>query len=361
MAARTAAIYPANSDNAPSGYDATYTTMSLMETGEDGDLTGANELEVSITENAGENGDWEAQGIDDDETSFTGWTTDAAHDITITTLNDGARNMYTDGKWSTSAYRKENGGDTQTPIRINNTNRIDVTFDGLQIKYTGGENVQPLFTRIGAASSTVIIKNSYLWDDGAGSSRAFYSLDANITTWLINCILLASGDVLYIAGGVVKLYNCTITLGGGAGIETDNNDVIAINCAVFNTANDFKDTFTTIDYCASDDVDGTNPVDISPANGTEADKWALAFTDYANGDFRIKDVDSVLYQAGLDHSTDANVPTIDIAGNARVDGSESIGAFEYPVVAGRIMSSLVSAGGLAGMGGIAGQGGGLAG
>ena len=59
------------------------------------------------------------------------------------------------------------------------------------------------------------------------------------------------------------------------------------------------------------------------------DDWNDAFVDYANGDFRIKSISSVLHQAGLSNSSDSEVPTEDIAGNPRVDGSESIGAWEF--------------------------------
>jgi hypothetical protein len=78
---------------------------------------------------------------------------------------------------------------------------------------------------------------------------------------------------------------------------------------------------------ASDDLDGTNAIDISPARfPTEADAYKAAFTDYANYDFRIRDINSVLYNAGV------AIPDVitDILGHARPQASAyDVGAFEY--------------------------------
>ena len=57
----------------------------------------------------------------------------------------------------------------------------------------------------------------------------------------------------------------------------------------------------------------------------------LAFTDYANGDFSIKDTNSPLYNAGTDLS--ASGVTTDIIGTARPQASIfDIGAYEWHVV-----------------------------
>ena len=103
-----------------------------------------------------------------------------------------------------------------------------------------------------------------------------------------------------------------------------NGNFYAYNCIVFNNSDDFKGTIT-IDHCASDDLDGTNPVDISPG-ATEADDWEACFTDYANGDFSLKS-DSVCVGAGVD-DPGSGLYSDDILGNTRTSPWD-IGAFEY--------------------------------
>ena len=80
------------------------------------------------------------------------------------------------------------------------------------------------------------------------------------------------------------------------------------------------------------------------------------FTDPSSADYTLK-AGSAALDTGKDLSGSFTADILDVTRDASFD----IGAFEYPAASGRIMSSLVGAGGLAGYGGIAGQGGGLAG
>lgn len=337
MAARTVSIYPSGSSN-PAGDDASYTTMTLMETGEDGDLTGGNPLQVNITAS---DGNWNTA---DTSVIFTGWTTDGTDGITITALNDGARNMYTDaesGTYSTSRYRmEENGANT---IRLHNSARIDVTVEYVQLKNSdNATGYFVIYISDAGASSTLNVHGCWLEHTRVGAAGCHYSVESNITEKLINCILYDSDDD-YRVGSVTsaKLVNCTISKAAADALESDGQTSHALNCAVFNNTDDFEDVWTSINYCASDDGDGNNPVDISPG-GTEADNWKESFTDYANGDFRITSPEtpgtSRLKDASpINYFDDSDVPSVDIAGNPRNVGegeTVSIGAFEYYVAAG---------------------------
>ena len=86
------------------------------------------------------------------------------------------------------------------------------------------------------------------------------------------------------------------------------------------------------------------------------------FVDYANDNYLIDSGGDAIdtLKAGEDLTGDF---TDDIIGNTRLAATFFIGASWISLAApsGRIMSSLVNHGGLAGMGGIAGEGGGLAG
>jgi hypothetical protein len=128
-------------------------------------------------------------------------------------------------------------------------------------------------------------------------------------------------------------YNCTVVGGGLRGLHVNLGTITVKNCAVFNnagTADILVLVGATVDYNASDVSVGTNWVDISPG-ASEPDGWNAAVIDYAAGDYRLKDTNSVLYHAGLSQASDPRVPSQDIAGNARPTGSNpvSIGAFEF--------------------------------
>ncbi len=126
------------------------------------------------------------------------------------------------------------------------------------------------------------------------------------------------------------MYNGTVRGCDLNGIRATGTGKV-VNCAIFDNADDTLLVTVTGNFLATDDGDGSNPVDISPG-GTEADDWNDAFTDYTSGNFTVKNIDSVLYQAGLDQSSDSEVPSEDIAGNSRTDGLESIGAWEFLAV-----------------------------
>ena len=129
------------------------------------------------------------------------------------------------------------------------------------------------------------------------------------------------------SAGVIHLYNNTIRSCATNGIRTTGTGK-ASNNAIFDNADDFEVITVTGTLNASDDINGPGTdIDISPG-GTEADDWNDAFIDYPNGNFQMKNPDSVLFQAGESNSNDSEVPTDDIVGNARTDGSESIGAWE---------------------------------
>ncbi|KKN33967.1 hypothetical protein LCGC14_0798490 [marine sediment metagenome] len=106
------------------------------------------------------------------------------------------------------------------------------------------------------------------------------------------------------AGGVCTFYNCTAlssSVARGIGFQCDlavtmnvyNSDVYGFatgysrndagtmtvkNCIAGNCGNDFNGTIT-IDYCCSDDGDGTN------SNGPSGGNWANELTNAAGGDF----------------------------------------------------------------------------
>lgn len=269
--------------------------------------------------------------------SFAGWTTGASNTLTIKS-NDvrNPANGFADGY---RLYISKASGEFHIFYALKDY----VTLENIYAEgnSTAGGTVH-------CASLTGIVYAGLVFDScwfrvsgsataGKSCIQSHGSADNSTSIIIKNCILDAgtvSGGVsygfrgLYASGADVFIYNCTITNHTGAGVTAQGETIVVKNCAVFNNADDFQVLSGTIsaDYCASDDGDGTNPVDISPG-GTESTDWAAAFMDYANGDFRIKDTNSVLYNAGTDLS--GSGITDDLIGTARPQASTyDIGAFE---------------------------------
>ena len=251
----------------------------------------------------------------------TGYTTSSSYYINIT-VPSAERH---DGKWNTNKYRLElSDWDSGLQNSANYT-----VVDGLQISmsHTLGAGYC-----ISCPAEYITVKNCLLTRTATANRSSGVNAAKNLT--LINTILWrhTSGvSVSWTADGdnVSYIYNCTISDCTQYGIITDVGTHTVTNCAVFNTNNDFANNngTLTISYCASDDGDGTNAVNISPG-ATEADDWADAFVDYANGDFHVKDTNSVLYNAATDLS---GTFTNDIDGDTR--SQWDIGADEYVAAA----------------------------
>lgn len=201
--------------------------------------------------------------------------------------------------------------DVANPITNITGESPDITYDSCIICCTSSNNTRCIGAQIGAAAtvrfSNSIIYGTYLADDYGNSAIKEYYQSATIT-----------------------LYNCTIS-DNHIGVGRRSSTMTIVNCAIFNNMYDVE-SGATVTYTASDDtISGTGNVNISPG-ATETTDWASAFTDYANGDFSIKDTDSVLYDAGIVQSG----VTTDIIGTSRgsVGGACDIGAFEYVAAAG---------------------------
>ena len=82
----------------------------------------------------------------------------------------------------------------------------------------------------------------------------------------------------------------------------------------------------TIDACASDDGDGTNPVAPSGSD------WTNEFVDPANGDFTLLNSGN-LYHGGST-APDSSLYTTDIEGDAYNVAAYSIGVDEYVAAGG---------------------------
>jgi hypothetical protein len=128
------------------------------------------------------------------------------------------------------------------------------------------------------------------------------------------------GIWMYDGSTTCNAYNCTI-YNCAYGFADSQGTTTAKNCAVFKCGNDFNNV-DTIDYCASDDDDGTNNV---AESGGGVD-WPDDFEDAAAGDFTLK-ATSNLVGGGVD-DPGSGLYSDDMEGDAR-SSAWDVGADEY--------------------------------
>ena len=304
-----------------------YTSMTSMEAGEDVDwVTATDKPTVEIIGGDGST-NWGTVGADTSQARFTGWTLSTALFLTMKTIGTAVPDFV--GGIDTTAYRLAVADDRC--LYLINSSDFFVYVEGLQIIETGTTGFRPVIDITGNGG-TFEFKNCYI-EDGSSDNRCGQIDTTNAGTFRFwNCILV-DGAGFRARDDASEFYHCTINR-GSVGLESDNADVTVKNCAVFNNTNDFLDTFTTIDFCASDDVDGTNRVAL---NENASGEWDDSFTDYANDDYTVKDASSLLYDAGTslqggsapftDLTGDTDPLSTDILGNART--TDDIGAFVF--------------------------------
>jgi hypothetical protein len=262
-----------------------------------------------------------------------GWNTDVTRFIKV--WCDPAGSYRHAGKYVTgNKYRIE----ITDASGFNISNLGFCQVDGIQIQMTrvGTTDAWGLSTSHWLDGQVNKISNCIVKGNGAssGNYRAGILLaGGTIRVW--NCIVYGFSvgsnswgiRAACSGGNDVQIYNCTV-FGCTTGYLSDgtNVGVVIKNCAVANNTDDFNGLHSeTVDYCASDDGDGTHAVDWT----SEATDWANIFTDYANGDFSLKNYTGTgkVIGVGVDNPG-SGLYSDDIIGIAR-SSTWDIGAFEY--------------------------------
>lgn len=272
--------------------------------------------------------------LDTTSLDISGYTTDITRYINVYTPIGGTQSINNQrhaGTYTTSKYVLSAA--SFTLIIGNSYTRID----GLQVNCTStADDSQAIRLFLTGVGITGLVTNCICRMEAPGASytdisciRCTDTTGNNLTVY--NCVIFNAGTVgrangLDMMSGTMTSLNNTI-YGFAIGIKDHDwaGTWIATNCAVFSNTDDFNATGGTIDHCASDDLDGTNAVNISPG-GTEATDWAACFVDYTSYNFSLKPA-SVLINTGIDLS--ASMSKIDITNMPRPQGSVwDIGAFE---------------------------------
>ncbi len=257
-----------------------------------------------------------------------GFTTAAANYVSI---EAGASDRARSTGYVTSKFRM-----TQSDTIIMAVQDNHVRVDGIQFGLTiTANNTAYCYNVTAVATGDLRASNCYfeavsMAGTGQGMGVRTADADADLTMW--NCIFnnfLSGADTafratFFSAKDTVFLYNCLAYgcyhgfSGGGNGIH---------NSVSFNNTNDFDGTWTTIDFCASDDNDGTNNV-----AGNEADAdWTTDFNDAANGDFTLL-TGSPLKGGGTDDPSGSGFGDPDINGDSRTS-TWDVGPDEFIAVA----------------------------
>jgi hypothetical protein len=326
-----------------------YTSMASMEAGEDIDWTTAGDKPtVEIIGGDGTN-NWSTAGEDTTSVDFYGWDLDATNYLTITTIGT-ARSS--DGKWDSSAYILSKNDGASLQVYLGN-NLFFMHIDGVQIKGTGSANYN-LIRLFGTSpgSCTIEMQNCYIDQQNTGGAARAVLVDdsgSNLTFRMWNTVIENDSSTTLNINSISSFYLAHNTFYGDNGdIGTDLNSLSGTvkNIVTFNHSNDFLDGGSaTIDYVASDDTDGINSIDMNENAGGE---WTDAFIDYTTSDFNIKNVSSILYDAGTsltggsapftDLTGDSDPMANDIVGNSR--STDDVGA--YVLVGGTVYNMTIS-------------------
>ncbi|MCK4823456.1 hypothetical protein KA005_47330, partial [bacterium] len=295
-----------------------YTSLSAWEVAEQTDLvtdTDWHHVYVRSSSNT----------ADTTTTQITGWTTGVANYILIEAASTDRAEK---GSYNTSKYRLEVSGANALDIRENY-----VRIDGIQIQLTASSvsSISALLITGQDASNDIRIFNCRIKGVLSGTSADVFGVYSSST--LVNLLMwndITSGFVnganltigVYARHASFSIYN-SILYENNVGIRIRDNNGTLINLASFNNTDDVLDSAagSTIDYCATDDGDGTNS--ISPLGAS----WTNEYSDPPNGDFTLLNSGNC-YQGGADNPS-SGLYTTDMEGDVYNIGAYSVGVDEY--------------------------------
>lgn len=306
--------YYVDSDVAPGGAGTSADPFSSL-----------NEFELLNPNSATEDFECYCTGTSADTTSviFAGWT---ANSVTI--IGEITSAVWEDDIYTLAVSNTKN---------INVIQAIDITFKKIQLDCTGyaGINQGALYFNnssgvIYAEVDSCIFRQStsdaYNYCDGIQDYNCLA-----LSLYVKNSISYgfksnsSAGYYLWEPTTSADFYNCTVC-DCNFGFGRAGGVLNVVNSVSFSASDDFNGSFNTLNYNASDDGDGTNPISASGGD------WINEMPNYTSYNFNITSSGNVYEGSSLTNADDPLVPTIDIVGNIRNSGvgeNVSVGVVEF--------------------------------
>lgn len=338
---RKVCIYPSCAAE-PTGYGATYTSLSAMEAAENGDLTdsGGTRLVVEIVAS---DGSWSGSP-DTTKTLFDGWTCDYASGeyVWIYTVGDAKPDYDTNDGWDSTAYvNYGTGGALDHNVVIDNDHAvagISMVWEDIQFKHDTASAEIIHFEDAGHVGY-VAFKRCWFWQaQYVNNVITETAVDLDDEILFQNCVF--EGNASYNlygapATGEVWLVNCT-GYKGAFGFESNGNDLYSVNTVAFWTLigewNGVMPSGYPL-YCAGDlsGAVGTSGIDLTPSS--QSTDLHTTFTDPDGNDYTLTGVTTVadIIATGVTNATESRVPLDDIRGSVRTLATPGLGAFSAGV------------------------------
>jgi hypothetical protein len=277
---------------------------------------------------------------DTTQVNWDGWTTSLTEYVLFEGIS-GQRAVASG--WQTGRYRWSVTNPTNTMALILSDNYI--YFDGMQMEMLSNHSGDSLIyhannpglrltncrLRVGGTAGTGITVWVYQSQGASCEAKVWNTIIEKHPSH--NASDVARGWYGQLGSG--DLYNCVV-YGFNRGVLSNDANTDTYDSAVFNNDDDFYHVTNpgTIDYCASDDNDGTNNVAEGTTGGAA---WPNIFEDAANGDFRPKAGVALIGAGGM---AGAGLFSTDIEGTTR-GAAWDVGAFEY-VAAGSAIVKIIN-------------------
>ena len=300
--------------DATTGVNRAYSSQNEMEAAEQTNLVTAGDTFTGIC----------AGDLDSADVVYSGWTTDATHDILITTTTDRHSGVFDNTK-----YYMDVGQSTAVILNIQEDffSTMGLQFNRQTIATSGVDRTCIRMNLVGAG----VIK----------TEQCIFKSVAFDTAGVVSAVQLDDSSPTYtfknnISYGFNGSTHAAVTgIGASATVEIYNNTFIDHSVAIQSRANYlcknniFQDCVTDINGTLNTGNDYNITDNSSIAGANSVANATLTFEDKPANNYALVAGDADAIGAGIGPSSDANVPAVDVIGTARTGTATDIGAFMF--------------------------------